>query len=92
MERRKIMKQMVAPDAPVIARIKHHDIETGFARIDGRIFYLQVHGRFVIDYPVYEDGTISRHGDFPCYPDTIVDLVRPKDLGIAEICLAENEP
>jgi len=36
-------------------------------------------------FPVLEDGTISPHGDFGTFPETVVALVHPKELGISEI-------
>ncbi|OHA09109.1 MAG: hypothetical protein A3B37_01020 [Candidatus Sungbacteria bacterium RIFCSPLOWO2_01_FULL_59_16] len=80
---------MIAPQAPVIARLPYGRVESGFMRNHrGEIFFLWTHGRETIHSPVLEDGTIYPSGDF-LWPDQVVNLVHPRDLGISEIRWAE---
>lgn len=85
------MKFLIRPQAPVFVRMSYGDVEYGFRKDRmGQIFFLATHGRETISFPVLEDGTISPHGDFGTFPETVVDLVHPKELGISEIQWAKS--
>ena len=80
------MMLMTAPQAPVIARMPYGEVGCGFMRNDlGQIFFLWTHGGETVHNPVFEDGTVSRHGDDFLWPEQMVNLVHPKDIGITEI-------
>lgn len=85
------MGLMRAPKVPVIARLPYWEVEYGFMRNAwGGIFFLAPHGRETLSFPVLEDGTISPRGDFGIFPETVVDLVSPKDLGITKLRWADR--
>jgi len=85
------MGLMRAPKAPVIDRKQYGRVEYGFMRdCCGFVFFLAPHGRETISFPVLEDGKVSPHGDFGTFPETVVDLVHPKDIGITELRWADR--
>lgn len=83
------MKQMVAPNVPVVARMPFNDIESGFMRdYRGRIFFLRPWGNETLAFPLNEDGTLAKEADLSCIREPnspVVDLIDWKDLGIKSV-------
>ena len=83
------MKQMVAPNAPVLARSWPFNNSAGcFMRDDqGKIFFLKPVGGGILAFPLLEDGTLAEKADLshisrPSNPNvTIIDRT---DLGIKD--------
>ena len=83
------MKQMVAPNAPVLARMPFNDIERGFMRNNhGEIFFLWPWGHETLAFPLMKDRTLAKEADLRYIrkPRSIdVDLVNWRDLGIKSV-------
>ena len=85
------MKQMETPsNVPILTIMNLSKVESGFASIRGKIFFLGMHGKFTYLFPVLADGTISNHGtlEFPIR----VPLIHPQDLGISNIRWVDDYP
>ena len=83
------MKQMVAPQAPVLAQKQFGDLDMAFVRLydRGQIFMTQGHGRdHTLIYPVLEDGTVQNMPLIPYFfGEKVVEVIHPRDLGITEL-------
>jgi len=77
------MKQMVNTTAPAQARMRFCELNSGsFFRLrNGRIFFAAQHGRFLVWFPVLEDGTVHHvmTGGPQLYEE--VEVVGAKDIG-----------
>jgi len=89
------MKQMVNSQAPALEKIPFGDLVSGFFRRScdqGGILFAGRSGGWSFVFPVFEDGSISRHGsgkDRP-YPGEEISVIDPKSLGISEARLAND--
>ena len=77
-------QQMINNDVPVINHVLFGEVEVGWMREDGKIFFLHPWGRETICSLVFEDGTISTKGETR-RPNQLVELVHPHSLGIKEL-------
>jgi hypothetical protein len=91
---------MRRPDIPAVARLPLDEIAAAFVRGNGGEIYLAgarggVLGFFIegltLFYPVYQNGTVSRHGfgEIVQFTAPEIDIVSPKDLGISEVVWAD---
>jgi len=87
------MKQMLAPKAPVIARMQFSELSCGFFRNDGIgrvLFAAERAGGKVYCFPVMEDGKISRSSSVFPSPLQEIEVIHPSSLGISGIVWADN--
>ena len=78
--------QMIAAEAPLIARLPFNRIERGFVKDrQGRIFFLEPWGRWTLAFPVSSEGKLEDPADtsFNWEPMVFLELVRGEDLGVS---------
>jgi len=88
------MQQMVNSSAPVLERIPFGRLSGGFFRRScdqGKVLFAGQSGHMVFSFPVLEDGSISKHGHGCDQPECLeeIEVIDPKELGIAEIKWAD---
>jgi len=88
------MKQMVAPQAPVVEQIPFWRMTDGFFRrtIGGEIFFGENYAGRMCHFPVLEDGSISKHGHQFISDEETVNVIDLSALGIKELKWTEERP
>jgi hypothetical protein len=86
------MKQMLAPQAPVVEEMRFDELAQGFFRRmrgQGEVFFGSNRGSGrgpTYWFEVLEDGSVVRRGcqGISIYPSEIIYTINPSDLGIKE--------
>lgn len=90
-----MMKQMVAPEAPVEGDGFFGDLNSSFFRKklgQGEIFFARNRAGAVYCFPVLEDGRISKSGVQNILEREIVCAIHPHDIGIKKIQWTDEMP
>jgi hypothetical protein len=89
------MKQMLAPQAPVLRTAKLDSLTFGnFFRLEdgaGEVFFSRQPGSFVVFCPVMENGKVSRSQKFIDGQKNVC-VLRSLDLGIFAVELTDEQP
>lgn len=79
------MKQMVNTTAPAQVRMRFCGLGSGcfFRSRNGRVFFSAQHGKFLIWFPVLEDGTVRQRGGMDGGIGFLeqVEVVKGEDVG-----------
>jgi hypothetical protein len=88
------MKQMLAPQAPVLQEVRFYELGSSFIRKktgNGEVFYVWNRAGGPFPLPVWEDGTIAREVSLRSFSyHEVVCVINPLDLGIKSIKLKER--